>query len=324
MAFFLRRIGQSVVVLLVMSVLAFAAVYMIGNPVDILIDPSANEAERQAAIVTLGLDKPLWEQYLVFLNNLVHLDLGRSFSAAMPVTKVLALRLPATIELTLVAYLISFIGVPLGVIAGLRPDTFLSKTIMTGSILGISLPNFWIGLMLMLVFSVNLGWLPSTGRGDTVEILGTQWALFTSDGLRHLILPGITLSLFNIALLIRLARAGVREVMLTDYIKFGRAKGLRKGRLVWLHAFKNILIPIVTVQGLELANLLAGAILTEVIFAYPGIGRAAIEAINYLDRPVIVGYMMFVVTVFVAINLIVDLLYAAIDPRVRLSGGKDG
>jgi peptide/nickel transport system permease protein len=324
MAFVIRRLGQSAIVLLVMSMLAFAAVYMIGDPLLLLVDPSANAAERAQAAHSLGLDKPLWEQYLGFLNSLLHFDLGRSFSASMPVSQILLQRLPATIELTIVAFLISFIAVPLGVIAGLRPNSFAAKTITTGSILGFSLPNFWVGLMFILIFSVTLGWLPSTGRGETVEILGTRWALFTKDGLTHLILPAVTLSLSNIALIIRLARAGVQEVMMMDYIKFARAKGLKPRRIVWLHAFRNILIPIVTVMGLELANLLTGAILTEVIFAYPGIGRAAIEAIYYLDRPVIVGYMMFVVTIFVLVNLVVDLLYAFIDPRVRLSGEKDG
>ena len=319
--FIIRRLAQSLIVLLAMSLIAFGGVYLIGNPIDILIDPNATEAERMAAEHALGLDQPLWAQYWHFLVNLLHFDLGKSFSASIPVSDLLLQRLPATIELTIVAFLVSFLGVPLGVIAGRRPDSLLGKTIMAGSILGISLPSFWIGLMSIIVFSVWLGWLPSTGRGDTITILGTQWALFTWDGIKHLILPGVTLALFNFALLIRLARAGMQEALMTDYVKFGRAKGLFERRVVWLHAFKNILIPIITVQGLELANLLTGALLTEVIFAYPGIGRLATESIHFLDRPVIVGYMMFVVMTFVVINLLVDIVYGIVDPRVRYSGG---
>lgn len=324
MTFAFRRAAQGLIVIMVMSLIAFLAVYVTGDPATLLIDPRANDAERQIAMRDLGLDRPVWEQYLSFLYRLAQGDLGRSFAASIPVTQLLGQRLPATIELTIVAFVISLVGLPLGVLAGLNPKSLLSKSIMTGSLLGLSLPSFWIGLMLILVFSVNLGWLPSTGRGETITILGTQWAIFTWDGLRHLILPGITLALFNLALLVRLARASVREVMQMDYIKFARAKGLPRRRLVWVHVFRNILIPIVTVLGLELANLLAGAILTEVIFAYPGIGRAAVEAIAYLDRPVIVGYMMFVVAAFVLINFIVDIVYAIVDPRIRLEGDDHG
>ncbi len=315
--FIARRLVQSLFLLLVASLAAFSAVYLVGNPADLLIGPQSTEADKIAAMKDLGLDLPIWRQYLVFLGKIAGFDLGKSFQTAIPVSELFAKRLPATLEITISAFAISLIGLPLGVIAGLNPKSLWSKTIITGSIFGISLPPFWIGLMLILVFSVTLGWLPSSGRGDTITILGTEWA-FTGSGLARMMLPAITLSLFNIALLIRLARSGMQEVMLMDYIKFARAKGLFRRRIIWLHAMKNILIPIVTIQGIELANLLAGSIVVEQIFAYPGIGRLALDSITNLDRPVLVAFVMFMVVAFAFINLLVDILYAIIDPRIRL------
>jgi peptide/nickel transport system permease protein len=208
------------------------------------------------------------------------------------------------------------------VLAVLKPESWLGRTIMSGSILGFSLPNFWIGLMLILLFAVELRLLPASGRGTTTSVFGVEVALFTLDGLRHLLLPALTLALYKSALVIRIAQAGTREVMMQDYIRFARAKGLSRSRIVGVHVLKNILIPVVTVLGLELGSMIAFAVVTETVFAYPGMGKLLIDSINRLDRPIIVAYLMMTVLIFVFINLVVDLLYAAIDPRVRLSEAK--
>ena len=227
--------------------------------------------------------------------------------------------MPATMELAVTAVLMSmFIGIPLGLYAGLYPEGGLARTIMAGSILGFSLPTFWVGLMLIMVFAVQLGWLPSTGRGATAELFGIQWSFLTLDGLRHLALPALNLSLFNISLVLRLTRAGVRETLPMDFVKFARAKGLTPARVIFVHVLKNIMIPVVTVVGLELGSTIAFAVVTESVFAWPGMGKLIIDSINVLDRPVIVAYLMMIVLLFVTINLVVDVLYTVLDPRVRL------
>lgn len=319
-AFILRRLLQSLAVLLVMSVIVFAGVYAIGNPVDILIPPDATQAEREAAIVALGLDRSLPSQYWHFLASALRGDLGTSFIYNEPSVKLILSRMPATLELAVCAMVLAVvIGLPLGMWAGLRPDSPIDRSIMAGSILGFSLPNFWQGMMLIMIFSVFLGWLPSGGRGETGTILGIETSLATVDGLRHLMLPAINLALFKIALVIRLARSGTREAMLTDYVKFARAKGLHSRRIVGVHVLKNIMLPIITVLGMEFGSLIAFAVVTETIFSWPGMGKMIIDSINVLDRPVIVAYLMVVVLMFIVINLVVDLLYSAVDPRVRLS-----
>jgi peptide/nickel transport system permease protein len=318
-----RRLMQSVVVLLIMSVIVFLGVFAIGNPIDILIAPDADQIERERAIRALGLDLPLWEQYFIFLANAAKGDLGRSFVFNEPALRLIFERMPATLELAGVAVLLSLVvGIPLGLYAGLRPDRAPAKGIMAGSILGFSLPTFWQGLMLIMVFAVMLGWLPSTGRGQVGSFLGLKSSLFTRDGLAHVILPAVNLALGNTALIIRLTRAGVRETLLQDYIKFARAKGLSHRRVVGVHVFKNILIPLVTVVGLEIGGLIAFAVVTESIFAWPGMGKLIIDSINQLDRPVMVAYLMMIVLLFIIINLIVDILYSVIDPRVRLQDVK--
>jgi peptide/nickel transport system permease protein len=265
------------------------------------------------------LDKPLWEQYWRFLSGALQGDLGRSFVFNEPALKLIAQRMPATLELALTAVLLSVIlGIPLGLYAGLRPNSIGGKAIMGASILGFSLPTFWVGLMLIMVFAVQLGWLPSTGRGPTRELFGVQWSFLTWDGLRHMAMPALNLALGNIALVLRLTRAGVRENLPMDYVKFARAKGISPNRVVFVHVLKNILIPIVTVVGLEIGGLIAFAVVTESVFAWPGMGKLIIDSINVLDRPVIVAYLMMIVLLFVVINLIVDLLYTVLDPRVRL------
>jgi peptide/nickel transport system permease protein len=212
------------------------------------------------------------------------------------------------------------LGIPLGLIAGLRPDSFVGRSIMAGSILGFSLPTFWVGLVLIMVFSVQLGWLPPNGRGETVMLLGVPVSFLTADGLAHLAMPALNLALFKLSLLVRLTRAGTREAVLQDYVKFARAKGLGPRRVIGVHVLKNILIPIVTVIGLELGSVIAFAIVTESIFAWPGTGKLLIDSINQLDRPVIVAYLLVIVTIFIAINFAVDVLYSVLDPRVRLGG----
>jgi peptide/nickel transport system permease protein len=323
LVYLIRRLSQSLLVVAVMATLVFLAIYAVGNPVDILANPDADQQELAAITKRLGLDRPLHEQFGLFVWNALQGDLGRSFVYNLPAVDVILERLPATLELALVGLVFSIlIGIPLGVAAGLNPEGWTSRTIMSGSILGFSLPNFWIGLMLILLFAVEMRLLPASGRGPTVSVLGVPLAIFTWEGLRHLILPAVTLALYKASLVVRIAQAGTREVMLQDYIRFARAKGLSPTRIVGVHVLKNIMIPVVTVLGLELGSMIAFAVVTESVFAYPGMGKLLIDSINRLDRPIIVAYLMMTVVIFVVINLVVDLLYAAIDPRVRLSEAK--
>ncbi len=318
-----RRLIQAAFVVLAMTVIVFIGIHLIGNPIDILISPDATPADRARAIAALGLDRPLWQQYLSFLTGMLHGDLGRSFVFGEPALRVIAQRLPATLELAVTAVLLSIvIGIPLGLFAGLYPDTFLGRSVLAGSILGFSLPTFWVGLMLIMLFAVQLGWLPSTGRGATRELLGMQWSFLTWDGLRHMVLPAVNLSLFNISLVLRLVRAGVQETLPLDYIKFARAKGLTSARIIFVHVLKNIMIPVATVVGLEFGTTIAFSVVTESVFAWPGMGKLIIDSINSLDRPIIVAYLMLIVLMFVIINLVVDVLYTVLDPRVRLDGGR--
>ncbi len=318
--YILRRLFQSAFALFVVSILVFVGVFAIGNPIDILVSPQADQAEIARATAALGLDQPLWVQYWDFLRNAFSGNLGRSFVHSVPAVELILSRMPATVELAVTAMVIAIgLGIPLGLWAGLRPDSFAGKAIMAGSILGFSLPTFWVGLLLIMLFAVQLGWLPSTGRGDTVTVFGIAVSFLTVDGLRHLMMPALNLALFKLSLLIRLTRAGTREALQQDYVKFARAKGLSTRRVIGVHVLKNIMIPIVTVIGLEFGSVIAFAIVTETIFAWPGMGKLLIDSINTLDRPVIVAYVMLVVLIFVVINLIIDLLYSALDPRVRLT-----
>ena len=324
-AYALRRLGQSFLVLVAMSLLVFVGVYAIGNPVELLVNPQADAIERARATAALGLDKPLAEQFLVFLRGALHADLGHSFVYNVPAIQLVLQRLPATLELAFCATVLAIaLGIPLGLVAGLRPKSLVGRTIMAGSILGFSLPTFWVGLVLIMVFSVELGWLPPNGRGETVLLFGVPVSFLTVDGLKHLAMPALNLALFKLALLIRLTRAGAREALLQDYVRFARAKGLSASRVIGVHVLKNILIPIVTVIGLELGSVIAFAIVTESIFAWPGTGKLLIDSINQLDRPVIVAYLMVIVVIFVVINFTVDVIYSVLDPRVRLGGATVG
>jgi peptide/nickel transport system permease protein len=319
LAFTIRRLGQSTFVLVVMAFIVFLGVYAIGNPIELLVNPQADAAERARATAALGLDKTLAEQFVSFLAGAVRGDLGRSFVYNVPAIQLIFDRLPATLELAGVAMVLAILlGIPLGLVAGLKPHSPIGRAIMAGSILGFSLPTFWVGLVLIMVFSVQLGWLPPNGRGETVMLLGVPVSFLTADGLAHLAMPAVNLAVFKLSLLIRLTRAGTREALLQDYVKFARAKGLRARRVIGVHVLKNILIPIVTVIGLELGSVIAFAVVTESIFAWPGSGKLLIDSINQLDRPVIVAYLLVIVTIFIVINFVVDVVYSLLDPRVRL------
>jgi peptide/nickel transport system permease protein len=320
LVFIIRRLLQSVVVLFVMSLLVFAGVYAVGNPIDILISPDATQADRAEAVARLGLDKPLYLQYLLFLKQALAGNLGKSFAFNIPAIDLIFERMPATLELAVFAMATAVVvGLPLGLYAGLKPKSFGGRAIMAGSILGFSLPTFWVGLMLIMIFAVFAGVLPSNGRGPTTLLLGVPVSFLSIEGLRHLILPAFTLALLNIALIIRLARSGTQEALMMDYIKFARAKGLSNARIVGVHVLKNIMIPIVTVIALQFGSVIAFSVVTETIFAWPGMGKLLIDSINVLDRPVIVAYLMIIVVLFIFVNLVVDLLYSVLDPRVRLT-----
>ena len=318
LGFVIQRFLQALAVMTVMSIIVFCGVYAIGNPIDIVLPPEATQDIREEVIRRLGLDRPLFEQYFIFMKNLLQCDLGRSFVYNIPVLELIGGRLPATLELVLISvFSATALGVTLGIYAGYRPDSWISKTIMAVSVLGFSVPSFWVGLILILFFAVNLGWLPAGGRGDTVEIWGVAWSFPTLNGLSHIVLPAINLALFKLAMMIRLARAGTREIMLTDTIKFARAAGLSEGTIIRRHLLKLISIPIITVFGLELGSTLAFAVVTETIFSWPGVGKLIIDSIGVLDRPVMVAYLILVAFLFVTINFIIDLVFALIDPRVR-------
>ena len=321
--FILRRLAQTLLVLFLTSLLVFFGLFLVGNPVDILVNPVADEVERARAAAALGLDKPVIEQYWLFLRGALSGELGTSFVFGRSAIQVIIERMPATLELAALAMLIAVsLGIPLGLYAGLRPHSTTAKAIMAGSIVGFSLPTFWVGLVLILVFAVQLGWLPSGGRGPTTEFFGLQLSILNPEGLRYAFLPALNLALFKLSLIIRLTRAQVREQSLLDYIKFARAKGLPMRRVIGVHLLKNIMIPLVTVIGLELGSVIAFAVVTETIFAWPGMGKLVIDSIFQLDRPVVVAYLLLIVTMFILINLVVDILYSALDPRVRLAESK--
>ena len=317
--FIIRRMLQALLVVCLMLVIVFFGVNIVGDPIYMLVSPDADQADIEAAIARLGLDRPIWEQYVLFLKGAAQGDLGDSFIFGESALKLILHHMPATMELAFSALILAIvIGIPLGLYAGLYPDSRRSKGIMAASILGFSLPTFWVGLMLIMLFAVELRWVPATGRGDLGSFLGIQSSLLTPDGLSHIFLPALNLALLKISLAIRLTRAGVREAMGQDYVKYARAKGLSTRRIILVHVMKNIMIPVVTVMGLEFGSLIGFSVVTETIFAWPGMGKLLIDAILQLDRPVVVAYLMIIVLFFVLINLIVDIIYSILDPRVRL------
>ena len=316
-----RRFLQTGLVVLVMSALVFAALYMIGDPVLMLAAPEATDLEREAIRRTLGLDKPLWQQYGIFLSKAVQLDFGDSFLTGESAMRLILEHMPATLELATLAMFVSMVvGIPLGVYAGLHPECLLSRGIMSGSVLGFSLPNFWVGLMLIMLFAVMLGWVPAGGRGPVQHFGPIELSLFNLEGLKHLVLPAFTIATAKCALIIRVTRAATRECLPQDYIRFARAKGLRERRVLGVHLLKNIMIPIVTIGGLEYGQVFAFAVVTETVFSWPGMGKLLIDSIVNLDRPVVVAYLMLTVVFLAMLNLVVDIGYTLLDPRVRLGG----
>ena len=322
-AFILRRLLQAMLVMAVMSGLVFVGLYVVGDPVSMMASPEATDMERDAIRANFGLDKPLLEQYAIFMSHAVRLDFGKSFLTGQSAMGLILERAPATLELAFVAMLLAgVVGIPLGILAGLRPQALSTRGIMTGSVLGFSLPNFWVGLMLIMVFAVYLGWLPASGRGQTIMVGPVDISLLTWDGWQRIILPACTIAMAKAALMIRVTRAATRESLPMDYIKFARAKGLSWSRILRVHLLKNILIPIVTVFGLEFGQVVAFAVVTETIFAWPGMGKLLLDSIITLDRPVVVAYLILIVFFLVMLNLLTDILYSVLDPRVRLQAAK--
>ncbi len=317
--FLFRRLLQGVLMILVTSVLIFVGVYAIGDPMTLLVPPDATTETREAARQALGLDRPLYQQYFAFLGNAVQGDLGISFVFRESALKVILERLPATLELASASmFLAVVIGIPFGVIAGMTPGGLADRALLIGSVLGLSLPTFWIGILLILFFAVNLGVLPASGRGDTVELFGVALSFLTLDGLRHLILPALSLSLLPMAILGRLTRSGVIEAMSLDFARFARAQGNSRGAIVTRYVLRYISMPLVTVVGIYFGTVIAFAVVTESVFSWPGMGKLIIESINQLDRPMVVAYMMLSILLFMFINLAVDIIYSLLDPRVRL------
>ncbi|AEC21805.1 ABC transporter, permease protein [Pusillimonas sp. T7-7] len=317
--FIVRRLLQSLLVLLAVSVVVFCAVYAVGDPIELLVSPDVAQAERDALIARLGLDLPLWKQYGVFLWRALHGDLGNSFVHGIPAVQLILQRFPATLELVFVAITLTCVlGISLGLVAGLYRDRWLGRGIMAGSIFGFSVPNFWQGMVFILLFAVWLGWLPASGRGPTIDVLGVPLSVFSAEGWSHIAMPAVNLAIANIALVLRMTASGVSEAQSQDYVRFARAKGIKPGRIVRRHILRNILIPVVTVIGMEFGSLIAYSTITETVFSWPGMGKLLIDSVYQLDRPVIVAYVMLVTLLFVMINLVVDLLYAVLDPRVQL------
>ncbi|MCM0034705.1 MAG: ABC transporter permease [Burkholderiaceae bacterium] len=324
-AFIIRRLLQAVGVMLTVALLAFILFQYVGDPVMIMLGQEGTPAEREQLRRDLGLNDPIVVQFYHFLANAVQGDFGLSLRQGQKVSVLLRDRLPATLELSIAAALIALVvGVPLGVYTALKRNGKLSQAFLAFSLLGVSLPTFLIGILLILVFSVQLGWLPSYGRGDTVKLGWWSTGLLTVSGWKHLILPAVTLSLFQVALVLRLVRSEMLEVLRADYIKFARARGLTKRAIHFGHALKNTLVPVITIMGLQLGGIIAFAIVTETVFQWPGMGLLFIQAVQFADIPVMAAYLCLISFIFVLINLIVDLLYFAVDPRLRVGLGKSG
>ena len=317
--YILKRLIQMLLVLWVVSVIVFLMMSFTGDPVFMVVPIDATDAEIAQARRLLGLDKSLLMQYWIFITSLLQGDFGQSYVFRQPAMTLILERMPATVEMVLVAMVLAVvIAIPLGVYAGANPNSRISRVIMASSLMGISLPGFWVGMVLIYVFAVHWGIFPSSGRGDTVEVFGIRTSLLTWDGWHHIALPAITLSLGTMAILLRMTRAGMMEVSRQDYMKFARAKGATRHDVLYKHGLKNALIPVVTIFGLQLGDLIAFATITETIFSWPGMGKLLIDSIYRADRPVIVVYLMLVATIFVVINFLVDIVYTLIDPRINL------
>ncbi len=318
-AFVLRRLLQAVVVMLVVALIAFLMFKFVGDPVAQMVGQETTIAEREALRERLGLNDPIIAQFARYVADVAQADFGLSFRTSQPVDTMLAERLPATLELAIVAALYALVvGIPMGVYTGLYPNTALSRLFQAISLAGISLPTFFVGILLILLFGVVLGWLPTFGRGETVQVGWWSTGLLTVSGLKSLILPAFTLGMFQLTLIMRLVRSEMLEVLRTDYIKFARARGLTNRSVHFGHALKNTLVPVITITGLQLGSIIAFAIITEAVFQWPGMGLLFLQAIQFVDIPVMSTYLILISFFFVVINLIVDLLYYAVDPRLRI------
>jgi peptide/nickel transport system permease protein len=321
LAFILRRIGQAILVLLTVALISFSLFRFVGDPTQQMTSQDTTLEERLQIRKNLGLDDPVVVQFGRFVGNAARFDFGVSYQSRQPVAKLIGDRFPATMELAFAsAVLAMFLGIPMGVIAGLKPNSLLAQFFQTVSLIGISLPTFLIGILLIFVFSVTLGLLPSFGRQGVVNLGFWSTSFLTIDGIRSLILPAITLGLFQMTLIMRLVRSEMMEVLRTDYIKFARARGLKARAVNYRHALKNTLIPVITIIGLNLGAVIAFAIITETVFQWPGMGLMFLQAVQSVDIPIMSAYLLLVATLFVMINLIVDVLYVAVDPRIRVAG----
>ena len=322
-AFILQRLIQATVVMVVVAFIAFMLFQYVGDPVVFLLGQDAQPDQIKQLRADLGLDQPFFVQYWHFLVNAVQGEFGLSLRQGAKVSRLIGERFPATMELALVAATLSLVvGIPMGVYAALKRNTFTSHVFMTLSLIGVSLPTFLIGILLILIFAVGLGWFPSFGRGDTVKVGWWTSGLLSADGWHHIALPAVTLAIFQLTLIMRLVRAEMLEVLRTDYIKFARARGLSNNAIHFGHALKNTLVPVMTITGLQLGGLIAFAIITETVFQWPGMGLLFIQAVTFADIPVMAAYLCLIALIFVIINLVVDLLYFAVDPRLRV--GKVG
>ncbi len=313
-----KRLWQSGILALIMSIIVFLGMYVIGDPVEMLADDDWSEEDKIELSIELGLDKPLHEQYLNFAGDIVKGDFGTSFVYNRPVLDLIIERLPATLEIALLAMVIGLgIGIPLGIYSGIKGSSWGPRIISFFTTIGYSTPNFWQAILLILVFAVFLQWLPASGRGLTNPMFGIEWSLLSIDGLQHMALPAINLAIYKICMQSRLSRSGTQEILYQEYMIFARAKGITRSRIIRRHLLRNILIPIVTITGLEIGGLIAFSTVTETVFAWPGIGKLLLESIHMADRPVVVAYLILITLMFVFINFIVDVLYAFLDPRIR-------
>ncbi|WP_343713061.1 ABC transporter permease [Inquilinus sp.] len=319
LAFILTRVAQAILVMLVVALLAFTMFRFVGDPINQMVGQETTEAEREALRQSLGLNDPVVVQFVRYAGHAARFDFGNSYQFKQPVSGLIGERAPATLELSLTSALLALlIGMPMGVFTGLYPQRWLSRLFLGGSLVGVSLPTFLIGILLIFIFSVELGWLPSFGRGDVVRLGWWSTGFLTLSGLRSLILPAITLGLFQMTLIMRLVRGEMLEVMRTDFIRFARARGLTDRAIHFGHALKNTLIPVITITGLQLGSIIAFAIITEQVFQWPGMGLLFIQAVANVDIPIMAAYLLLSAFIFVTINLVVDILYAAVDPRIRV------
>jgi len=324
-AFVISRVLQALPVMFTVALISFAMFAYVGDPVAIMLGQDFTQAQREALVRDLGLDQPFFVQFFRFVANAVQGEFGLSYRLSRPVLDLIIERAPATLELALTAAALALlVGVPMGIYTGLYRNSWLSRAFLTFSLIGVSLPTFLIGILLILTFAVWLGWLPSFGRGETVSFGGWSTGFLTWAGLKALILPSVTLGVFQLTLIMRLVRAEMLEVLRTDYIKFARARGLTNRAVHFGHALKNTLVPVITITGLQLGAIIAFAIVTETVFQWPGMGLLFIQSVGAADIPVMAAYLLLIAALFVTINLIVDLLYFAVDPRLRIGGGKGG